>query len=138
MSEANTGKKTRESRNNHVAAKDNAITDAKSAQLFVEAARHATAGDKASSMFNGSGFVTPNALDGQDAENLVRMGATINDALARMVSQNAEQRAVAESGLRILAQHAADASEIQRQNRRAAVLAEAERIRTEDAAAANA
>ena len=133
MSEAT--KKTRASRNNHIATKDNAITDAKSAQMFVEAARHATAGDKPSTMFNGSGFVTPSALDNQDAENLVRMGATINDALARMVSQNAEQRDIAERGLRILAQHAADASEIQRQARRAAVLAEAERIRAEDATA---
>lgn len=121
--------KTRESRNNHAAAESNVITDATTAQAYCDAVRSATANDKASSMFNGSGFVTPTSLDNQDTANLVRMGASINDALARRVAQDGPAGQAAQTGLNILSDHARNAAEIQENARNQRILAEAEAIR---------
>ncbi len=120
--------KTRESRNNHAAAGANPIKNATTAQAYCEAVRNATASDKPSSMFNGSGFVTPASLDNQDTDNLVRMGASINDALARRVAQDGPAGQAAQNGLNILSDHARNAAEIQENARNERILAEAKRI----------
>lgn len=121
--------KQRESRNNHAAAESNRITDATTAQAYCDAVRSATASDKPSSMFNGSGFVTPTSLDNQDTDNLVRMGASINDALARRVAQDGPAGQAAQTGLNILSDHARNAAEIQENARNERILREAEAIR---------
>lgn len=121
--------KTRESRNNHAAATANPITDAQTAQAYCDAVRSATASDKPSSMYNGSGFVTPTSLDNQDTDNLVRMGASINDALARRVAQDGDAGTAAQNGLNILSDHAHNAAEIQETARNERILREAEAIR---------
>lgn len=128
--------KTRESRNNHAAATSNPITDANSAQSYCEAVRTATASDKPSSMFNGSGFVTPTSLDNQDTDNLVRMGASINDALARRVAQDGPAGQAAQTGLNILSDHARNAADIQTEARNQRILAEAAQIQARQAAKA--
>ena len=120
--------KQRESRNNHAAATANPITNAQTAQAYCDAVRSATASDKPSSMFNGSGFVTPTSLDNQDTDNLVRMGASINDALARRVAQDGSEGQAAQTGLNILSDHAHNASEIQRQIRNQRIKAKYETI----------
>lgn len=123
--------KTRESRNNHAAAESHRITDAGSAQAYCDAVRAATVNDKPSSMFNGSGFVTPASLDNQDTDNLIRMAASINDALARRVGQDGEVGTAAQNGLNIIAAHASNAAEIQENARNERILAEARRIQAE-------
>lgn len=128
--------KTRESRNNHAAATSNPITDATTAQAYCDAVRAATASDKGSSMYNGSGFVTPAALDNQDTENLVRMGASINDALARRVSQDGPAGQAAQTGLNIISDHARNAADIQTEARNQRILAEAAQIQARQAAKA--
>lgn len=126
--------KTRESRNNHAAATSNPITDATTAQAYCEAVRSATMTDKPSSMFNGSGFATPTALDNQDTDNLVRMGASINDALARRVAQDGPAGQAAQTGLNILSDHARNAADIQTEARNQRILAEAAQIQARQAA----
>ena len=128
-----TATKTRESRNNHAAAKAHPITDAKSAQAYCDSVREATKADTNSAMFNGSGFVTPGVLDNQDTENLVRMGASINDALARRVAQDGDAGAAAQNGLNILSDHARNAAEIQENARNERILREAEAIKQRQA-----
>jgi hypothetical protein len=125
-----TEKRTRESRNNHGAAESHPITDATTAQAYCDAVRTATANDKPSSMFNGSGFVTPTSLDNQDTDNLVRMSVCISDALARKVTQDGEQGQAAQTGLDIIANHARNAAEIQEEARNKRILAEAEAIKS--------
>lgn len=137
MSEGNTTTtKTRESRNNHAAATNHPITDANSAQAYCDAVREATKNDTRSSMFNGSGFVTPGSLDSQSTENLIRMGASINDALARRVAQDGEAGTAAQNGLNIIAEHASNASEIQENARNERILREAEAIKARQRAGA--
>jgi hypothetical protein len=125
---AKTPTKQRESRNNHSAATSHPITDATTAQAYCDSVRTATINDKASSMFNASGFVTPGSLDNQDTENLVRMGASINDALARRVSQDGGSGQSAQNGLNILSDHARNAADIQTEARNQRILAEAAAI----------
>lgn len=133
---APTATKTRESRNNHAAATSHPITDAPTAQAYCDTVRAATGRDKLSSMYNGSGFVTPAALDNQDTENLIRMGASIIDTLARRVAQDGVDGQAAQSGLNIISGFAREAVDVQTEVRNQRILAEAAAIQSKRTATA--
>lgn len=113
--------RTRESRSNHAVAQSHVITDAASAQAFCDAALEATRNDKQSSMFNGSGFVTPSILEGHETANLIRMGSSIINALARKSGADGAIGDTAREGLTLLRSYAESAAEIQENLRSAEI-----------------
>lgn len=137
MSEANTpAKKTRESRTNHAAAKAHPITDAASAQRFCDAAVAATKNDETSqSMFNGSGFVSPLALDNQDVPNRLRMGAQVINSLAASVESDGAEGTAARNALTILASYASSAGEAREAASNERILKQAAEIQARQRAA---
>lgn len=124
-------KQKREPRINRMIAERHTITDAATAQAYADDARETTRSEKASPMFNSRGFNTPWVLIDQDVENLIRMGASINDALAHKATAEGEAGELAANGLSILSDHSRTAAKIQSDARNARILAEADRIRAQ-------
>jgi hypothetical protein len=120
--------KKRQSRNNHSVAEQFAITDGASAQRFCDEAIAATKNEKPTTMFNGSGFVSPQILDGHDVDNLLRMASSIinNIALRIGTSDDSDE---ATKALSVISSYATGAASIQQNARNERILRQAEEIR---------
>jgi hypothetical protein len=120
--------KKRKSRNNRDVANSYSITDPQSAQTFCDEALSATKDEKSVTMFNGSGFVSPQILDNHSIDNLVRMASSIINSLSNRIGDNNESDA-AKNSLDILSKYASGAATIQQNARNERILRQAEEIR---------
>jgi len=128
---------TRETRNNHPAAKSHPITNDETAQSYADAVREATRNDKPSTMYNASGFVTPSTLDRHSAENRERMAVSIIDSLAGSVEQDGEEGQRARQALLVISSYANSAGARREAARNARILAQADAIRARQATKAH-
>lgn len=120
--------KKRQSRNNHNVADNFPITDAQTAQRYCDEAISATRNEKAVTMFNGSGFVSPQILDSHESSNLLRMAASIINNLACRIGDG-DDAVEAENALSIISNYAVNAAKIQQIARNERILRQAEEIR---------
>ena len=117
----------RNNRNNHKAA--SSITDVHTMQIYAQSVIEATFHDKPSTMFNGSGFVTPQILGNYDTDNLLRLCASIVHSIGLRMHGDTDDYEQARQALRLVANFASHMRDYQENARNERILRQADEIR---------